>query len=72
MYTYICMYTHTHKGCNFIELALSLEATTSKKMFFTIPKISSCRNCREHYVVVKFPAKHHVAEAFIFSGFISL
>lgn len=29
MYAYICMYTHT--GCNFIELALSVEATTREK-----------------------------------------
>lgn len=71
MLIYVC--THTHTECNFIELALSLEATTrGKKMFFIIPKISSCGNCREHYVVIKFPVKHHIGGAFIFSGFISL
>lgn len=71
MYAYICIYTHT--GCNFIELALSVEATArGKKKFFIIPKISSCGNCREHYVVIKFPVKHHIGGAFIFSGFISL
>lgn len=31
MYAYIRMYTHTHTECNFIELALSLEATTRGK-----------------------------------------
>lgn len=71
----MCTYTDTHreKGCSFIELAVNLAATTrKKKCSFKIPKISSCGNCREHYVVVKFPAKHHIAEALIFSGFISL
>lgn len=58
VFTYID--THREKGCSFIELALNLEATTRGKKKKTcslkIPKISSCGNCREHYVVVKFPA----------------
>lgn len=41
-------------------------------MFYKILKISSCRNCREHYVVAKFPAEHHIAKTLIFSGLISL
>lgn len=66
---YICMpvyIIHTYKSCSFIELALSIEATARKKMFFIIPKISSCGNCREHYVAIKYPAKHHIARSFNF------
>lgn len=71
MLIYVCTHTHTE---NVILLNKHLEATTrgKKKKFFIIPKISSCGNCREHYVVIKFPVKHHIRGAFIFSGFISL
>lgn len=39
VHMYVCIHIHTHidKGCSLIELALNLDTTTGKKMFYKVP-----------------------------------
>lgn len=62
-----CKYRHTNAHTfthySFSDYHPIYKQPQDKMIFFLeILKVSSCGNCSNHYVVVKFPANHQIVE----------